>query len=702
MYSGARRASRPLCIVAVGGGSVGDAVGFLASVLWRGVDLWHVPTTLLAMVDSAHGGKTAVNLGEAKNQLGTFYPAARVCLCGDVLEALPLVQREEGLAELIKGLWLGDPEGLDLLDGEGGVSALASQPFDAVQESLRDLLMRAIDVKLKIVAQDPFEQRGVRTVLNLGHTAAHALELSAGLSHGHAVAWGMAAAARLSRELGYLERAEELRLLRHLDPLLSPVRDLEHRLDQETFIALVGRDKKREAGQLRSVLLEGPGQPLVTTEVTPARWYQALMEIHAAWLAAPRRVSVRRVGLRALELAASKSELNRALIIAALHPQTEARGESDADDVAFMRQCLDELARHPDDEATIQCGLGGTTFRFLLALAAARRAPTVLLADERLLERPHQPLYDALAQLGATITPVTCDDQRGPRGLRGLRGLRITPAASIAGREVAVRCEESSQHASAVAMLAAMGEPLTLILRTDEVGFTPGELASQSYLEMTFELLEAVGVEVRWHGERVRLTPGPEFDQPHVLTASADESSAAVWRAARALGLPIELPNVATGFSLQADRVMQRFLDRMVAASAEETVELDLRDCPDLAPVLCATAALLPCGLKIGGAAHLRHKESNRIDELAEAFAGVGVTITAQEDGLLIPPGAQAPIAESVWRTFGDHRLAMAGALLVIAGQTLIIERPWVVTKSYPEFWHHARRVGYEVEFIEG
>ena len=122
------RASKPLTIVAVGGGSIGDAVGFLASILWRGVDLWHVPTTLLAMVDSAHGGKTAVNLGRAKNQLGTFYPADRVVLVEEALETLPIEQRRDGLVELVKGLWLGDSDALELLERDGGIGEFWSAP----------------------------------------------------------------------------------------------------------------------------------------------------------------------------------------------------------------------------------------------------------------------------------------------------------------------------------------------------------------------------------------------------------------------------------------------------------------------------------------------------------------------------------------------------------------------------------------------
>ena len=149
------QATKPLTLVAIGGGALGDAVGFLASILWRGVGLWHVPTTLVGMVDSAHGGKTAANLGGAKNQLGTFYPAQKVIVCAEILATLPTALRREGLAELIKALWLGDEEGVRRLDEVS--RGLGDAPFERIRDELFWLLRRAVAIKYEIVAQDPFE-----------------------------------------------------------------------------------------------------------------------------------------------------------------------------------------------------------------------------------------------------------------------------------------------------------------------------------------------------------------------------------------------------------------------------------------------------------------------------------------------------------------------------------------------------------------
>ncbi|MEZ4460633.1 MAG: hypothetical protein R3E66_13075 [bacterium] len=188
--------------------------GLSGSVLWRGVDLWHVPTTLVAMVDSAHGGKTAVNLGRAKNQLGTFYPAHRVYICEDLLATLPIAQRRQGFVELIKGLWLGEPQIVLALE-PSQVERIVSAPFAEIRDLLFPLLDAAIGVKHDIVARDPHEKRGIRTFLNFGHTMAHALELYCALDHGSAVAWGNGDGGPCPVKHGQMSQDEAHRLYQH-------------------------------------------------------------------------------------------------------------------------------------------------------------------------------------------------------------------------------------------------------------------------------------------------------------------------------------------------------------------------------------------------------------------------------------------------------------------------------------------------------
>lgn len=692
-----RHSSRPLTLVAVGGGSVGDAVGFLASVLWRGVDLWHVPTTLLAMVDSAHGGKTAVNLGAAKNQLGTFYVAQRVVLVEEILASLPVEMREDGLAELVKGVWLGDADAMDLLEAEGGVGALARGSFADVGARLMELLERAIAVKLAVVDEDPFETKGVRTILNLGHTVAHALELACGLSHGQAVAWGLVSALRVSVARGDLAADVAQRLYGQVYPLLRYDASLAGALsggglDEVTFVRLLERDKKRVDGRLRSVLLRDAGEPFVTNEVAAVDWYRAFLASLEAW-----KTGAVAVGLGvfsgkktqvALEISASKSELNRLKVIEFLRPgETEIVGSSGCDDVSAMMDSLERLgAVDASGEVSIDCGLGGTTFRFLLAVAAARAGKrTRMYADRRLLERPQDGLLEVLRGAGAQIERF----EDGERVGFDVRGWDVWPAGFVVGGG------QSSQFASALALLSASGRSFWL-----EVA---GGLVSEPYFVMTLALLKRAGVEITQAGGRYWFAPTAELEASCTLVAGVDASSAAVWSVANYL-LPESGIAVAgkTARGLQPDVAIDEFMERLRAAAraGDGQVEFDLSACPDLGPVLVVAAVSSRCAVRIFGASHLRHKESNRIDELAESLRAVGIEVETREDGFWIGAGIQRARDGARWKSWGDHRLAMAGLLLTASGSRLVLEDPWVVAKSYPELWHHARQIGWEISWV--
>ena len=245
-------------------------------------------------------------------------------LVDEILATLPHLQREQGLVELVKGLWLGDADAVDLLDVDGGVGRLAAAPFGDVSERLMGLLERAIDVKLEIVDEDMYEEKGIRTFLNLGHTAAHALELYAGLSHGEAVAWGMMAAGRISAEQGAFSEADADRIRRHLYPLVHFDRAVLEFSDRVAFDAALARDKKRVEGTLRSVLLEAPGEPNVTRDVTAEMWFDAVRAELDEWARRPVDVRRHRDYSVSLHLEASKSELNRVLAIRALRAREYA------------------------------------------------------------------------------------------------------------------------------------------------------------------------------------------------------------------------------------------------------------------------------------------------------------------------------------------------------------------------------------------
>jgi 3-dehydroquinate synthase len=245
-------------LVGVGGGVVCDLTAFAASLYMRGCRLTLIPTSLVAMVDAALGGKTAVNLGSAKNLAGTFYPAEELLIWIPALATLPPAELRCGLAEAIKTALLGDAALLELLRSRRA-DLLRGEPG-----ALAQAVHRCLAVKGRIVEND-LRESGGRAVLNLGHTFAHALESATGFRrfrHGEAVAWGLGRALELGVLLGITDAglAGELEaLLRDYGFELGNSRGLPARALLEAMRA----DKKRRAGGLRFVLLREVGSPEV-------------------------------------------------------------------------------------------------------------------------------------------------------------------------------------------------------------------------------------------------------------------------------------------------------------------------------------------------------------------------------------------------------------------------------------------------------
>jgi len=249
-------------IVAVGGGVTTDMAGFAAATYLRGVLVVPVPTTLLAMIDASVGGKVAVDLPQGKNLVGAFKQPALVLLDPELLATLPHEALLSGLAEIIKHGIIGDSALFERLE-----------PGSALPD-MRWLLARGLQVKIDIVQQDPFEQ-GLRAVLNLGHTFAHAFEVLADytLPHGLAVSQGVAAAADLSARLALCTAATRERIIAALAANGLPTR---HGCEADAVIAAMQTDKKRIADRLRFVLIEAVGRVVIRDDVPTALVYETL------------------------------------------------------------------------------------------------------------------------------------------------------------------------------------------------------------------------------------------------------------------------------------------------------------------------------------------------------------------------------------------------------------------------------------------
>lgn len=245
---------RRTVLFALGGGVVGDMAGFAAASYMRGVPFVQVPTTLLAQVDSSVGGKTAINHPQGKNMIGAFYQPARVVCDLDTLATLPERELSAGLAEVIKYGPIADTAFLDWI--EVNIDALVRRDRAALAHAVR----RSCEIKAEVVGQDEREA-GLRAILNFGHTFGHAIEAGLGYGewlHGEAVGCGMVMGLQLSRRLGLVDEAFVRRVTALIAraglPTVGPD------LGAERYLQLMRVDKKSEAGEIRFVVIERPGQ----------------------------------------------------------------------------------------------------------------------------------------------------------------------------------------------------------------------------------------------------------------------------------------------------------------------------------------------------------------------------------------------------------------------------------------------------------
>lgn len=254
------RAERSTPILALGGGVVGDLAGFVAATYLRGLPLVHLPTTLLAQVDSSIGGKVAVNHGGLKNKIGAFYQPTLVISDVGALPTLRSGEFTSGLAEVVKTAMVRDAALFEYL--EHHLEELTARRLEVLEE----VVARCAQIKAEVVEQDE-RDLGIRNILNYGHTVGHALETVSGfgLSHGQAVAIGMVVAARVAQAIGLLDSHQLERIRRMVAGAGLP--DTAQGFDKDVIIGVMQHDKKVIDGRLRFVLPTSIGEACVTDGV---------------------------------------------------------------------------------------------------------------------------------------------------------------------------------------------------------------------------------------------------------------------------------------------------------------------------------------------------------------------------------------------------------------------------------------------------
>jgi 3-dehydroquinate synthase len=264
---------RKSALLALGGGVVGDLTGFVASLYMRSIPYAQIPTTLLAQVDSSLGGKTAIDLCKKKNLIGTFDQPERVYMDLSLLTTLPQGEIENGLAEVIKSAIIRDRPFFEFLEDH----------HDAVSSGDRDILEKMVSrccrIKSAVVMEDE-KERGLRQILNFGHTVGHAVESYTDYSvpHGRAVSMGISVETTLSHRMKLLSAEEKERILLLLDHFGLPTR-IPNDYDREELVGLMHSDKKAEEGRIAMILPTAIGTVLVRRSIPPSLIESALEEV---------------------------------------------------------------------------------------------------------------------------------------------------------------------------------------------------------------------------------------------------------------------------------------------------------------------------------------------------------------------------------------------------------------------------------------
>jgi len=258
-------------LIALGGGTVGDAAGFAAATFYRGLPLVQVPTTLLAQADSALGGKTAVNLKEGKNLVGAFHQPDLVVSDTDLIKTLPERDFRSGLAEVVKYGLVFDRTFAQ------GLQRRWAKVIRRDSDTLGWLVRFSTKTKLAVVAADEKDLKGRRELLNFGHTLGHSFETAAGyksVRHGEAVAFGMRVACEISKGRGWLKRDADL-----IDASLSALPVVLPASSDRKLVSLLSRDKKVRGGRPVFVLLKSVGRPARVLDVKEREIMKALKEV---------------------------------------------------------------------------------------------------------------------------------------------------------------------------------------------------------------------------------------------------------------------------------------------------------------------------------------------------------------------------------------------------------------------------------------
>ncbi|KAG8970050.1 3-dehydroquinate dehydratase (3-dehydroquinase) [Tulasnella sp. 419] len=604
--------TRDTVILALGGGVIGDLVGFVAATFMRGVRFVQIPTTLLAMVDSSVGGKTAIDTPHGKNLIGSFHQPEYVFIDASFLETLPPREFANGMAEVVKtaAIWNETeftslesraPEIQSAVQSGSTRETLQGQTLATrteAQQLLLSVIVGSISVKAHIVTIDE-KETGLRNLVNFGHTIGHAIEavLTPTILHGECISIGMILEAEVARKLGVLGQVAIGRLTRTLKAYGLPVSVEDPRIAKlpaarlltiDRLLDVMKIDKKNSGSEKKIVILKRIGKTNeeratgVKDEVIAAVLAEAVKVVPGIPLNNPVRMST----------PGSKSISNRSLVLAALGKGTcRLRNLLHSDDTAVMMAALIDLKgasfewEDGGETLVVHGGQGslttppkgkeiylqnaGTAARFLTTVctlvrpsANADTQTTVITGNARMKQRPCGPLVDALTANGSKI-----------RYLEGEGCLPLAIDEGFKGGHIQLAASVSSQYVSSILLCSPYAsDPNGTVLEL--VG---GQVISQPYIDMTIAMMATFGINViRRKDQDGKLLdiydiPKGVYTNPPIYNIESDASSATYPLAIAAItGTTCTIENIGTA-SLQGDAGFAKFVLEPMGCTVTQT-----------------------------------------------------------------------------------------------------------------------------------
>jgi pentafunctional AROM polypeptide len=726
-----QKCTRDTVIIALGGGVIGDMIGYVAATFMRGVRFVQVPTTLLAMVDSSIGGKTAIDTPMGKNLIGAFWQPRRIYIDLEFLETLPAREFINGMAEVVKTAAIWDEAEFATLEKSAAsiLACVRSEGIDRLKP-IRDVLKRIVigsaRVKAEVVSSDEREG-GLRNLLNFGHSIGHAIEaiLTPQLLHGEAVAIGMVKEAELARFLGVLPPGAVARLSKCIASFDLPTSLQDKRVMRLTagkecpvdvLLDKMAVDKKHDGKLKKVVLLSAIGK----THEPKA----SVVEDRCIRLVLSASVRVTPGAPQGLDVTVtppgSKSISNRALILAALGTgQCRLKNLLHSDDTEYMLSAIASLrgATYSWEDAgetlvvegkggklvaskeELYIGNAGTASRFLTTVVALcspsdGATSSILTGNARMKLRPIGALVDALRSNGVSIDYL---------GQENSLPLKVDAAGGLEGGTIELAATTSSQYVSSILMAAPYAKkPITLRL----VG---GKPISQLYIDMTISMMHSFGITVTKSTDEANTYHIPQgaYSNPSEYVVESDASSATYPLAIAAItGTKCTVPNIGSE-SLQGDARFAVDVLRPMGCAVEQTSHsttvtgprpgglkalphVDMEPMTDAFLTASVLAAVASGKTQITGIANQRVKECNRILAMKDQLAKFGVQCNELEDGIEVIgrplDSLLAPKGEVY--CYDDHRVAMSFSVLSVAAPnvTVISERE-CVGKTWPGWW---------------